>query len=169
MKSRDAGLLFGREDGSSPRRLRSTVMADFAEVYRPSLEAALAPGEELLGVAAANHRQSVFKGRLVAIGVTPGRLLLQPIGRKGAVDGPVQPVARQQVASAAMDGAGGGWPTVEAAIADHAAVELVLTTTEGATWKLMMMHGAGVFGGLGGGEPQRQGVMALAQWLDGLS
>jgi hypothetical protein len=144
-------------------------VADFADAYRPTLEAVLAPGEELLGIAAANHRQSAFKGRLVAIGVTPGRLLIQPISGKGEVDGPVLPVARSQVAAASLDGAGGGWPTIEAALADHSAVELVLRTTDGTTWKLMMMHGEGVFGRLGGGEPQRQGVVALAQWLDGLA
>lgn len=142
-------------------------MADLEAVYRPMLAGALAPGEELVGVLAANHRQSAFKGRSLAIGVTPARLLLQPLTRRGQADGPVRAITRTDVSEARLDGAGGGWSTIEAAIADHAAVTLVLRTTDGTSWKLMMMHGEGVFGGLGGGDAQRRGVQALARWLDG--
>ncbi len=143
-------------------------MGDFDAIYRGFFATALAPGEELQGVLAVNHRQSAFKGRSLAMGVTPGRLLVQPLNKRGKADGPVQSITREQVAGAKLDGAGGGWASVEAAIADHSAVELVLETTDGTKWKLMMMHGEGIFGGLGGGEPQRQGVQALAQWLDAL-
>ena len=142
-------------------------MADFAETYRAPLEAALAPGEVLEGIAAAAHRKNAFKGGLVAIGVTPSRLLLQPVTRRGAADGPVTSLTREQVASAELGGAGGGWVTASAAIADHAALSLDLRTTDGGRWKLMMMHGEGLFGGLGGGETQRQGVEALGRWLSG--
>ncbi len=76
-------------------------------------------------------------------------------------------IAHADVSEARLDGAGGAWPTIEAALADHAALKLVLRTRDGTTWKLMMMHGEGVFGGLGGGDPQRRGVEALARWLDG--
>ena len=140
-------------------------MANFTDACRPALEAALAPGEVLEGVFAANHRQSAFKSRLVAVGVTPGRLLFQPLTRKGEPDGPALPVTRDQVAKAKLDGAGGGWATVNAAIADHAAVSLDLRTTDGTRWRLMMMHGEGILGGLGGGEAQREGVAALSHWF----
>ncbi len=141
-------------------------MSDIVGRYQPPIEAALAPGEALEGVFVANHRQSAFKGRMVAVGVTPGRLLFQPVGRKGDPDGPVQVVTRDQVAKAKLDGAGGGWVTPTAAIADQSAVSLDLRTTDDTRWRLTMMHGEGVFGGLGGGEAQRQGVAALARWLD---
>ena len=141
------------------------MMADLTGAYRPVLEAALVPGEVLQGLFAANHRQSAFKGRLVIVGVTPGRLLFQPVTRRGEADGPVQAVARDQVAKAKLGGAGGGWVTASAAIADHSAVSLDLRTTDGTRWRLMMMHGEGIFGGLGGGEAQQEGVTALARWL----
>jgi len=140
-------------------------MADFVGACRPALEAALAPGEVIEGVFAANHRQSAFKGRLVAVGVTPSRLLFQPVSRRGEPDGSVQSVTRDQVAKVKLDGAGGGWATVSAAIADHSAVSLDLRTTDGGRWRLMMMHGEGILGGLGGGEAQQEGVAALARWF----
>jgi hypothetical protein len=63
-------------------------------------------------------------------------------------------------------GAGGGWVTVEAAIADHVAVRMKLKTTTGEKLNLMLMRGEGrVFGKLGGGESQRQGLKALAAWF----
>ncbi len=62
---------------------RSPWMAEFAEKYGPALEAELEPGESLQGVCAANHRQSAFKGRLVAIGVTDRRLLVLGVDRRG--------------------------------------------------------------------------------------
>jgi hypothetical protein len=140
-------------------------MGDFDARYRPQLEATLESGEELRGICAANHRQSAFKGRLVAIGVTDRRLLVLPIDRRGEPAGPPQPILPEQIASAKAGGAGGGWPTVEAAIADHSAVKLDLRMKDGEKLKLMMMHGKGVFGGLGGGESQREGIAALAEWF----
>lgn len=140
-------------------------MADFVGACRPALEAGLAPGEGLKGVFAANHRQSAFKNRLVAVGVTPSRLLFLPLSRRGEPDGPVQALTRDQVAKVKLDGAGGGWVTVGAVVADHSAVSLDLRTTDGHRWRLMMMHGEGIFGGLGGGEAQQEGVAALARWF----
>jgi hypothetical protein len=140
-------------------------MGDFDARYRPQLEATLESGEELRGICAANHRQSAFKGRLVAIGVTDRRLLVLPIDRRGEPAGSPQPILPEQIASAKAGGVGGGWPTVEAAIADHSAVKLDLRMKDGEKLKLMMMHGKGVFGGLGGGESQREGIAALAEWF----
>ena len=141
-------------------------MGDFAEAHRAEMEAALQPGEELCGIIAVNHQQNAFKGRVVAIGVTPDRLLIQPLSRRGEADGPVEVLTRPDVVGASLTGAGGGWGTLEAAVADHMAVKVVLRTAGGTKWKLFMMHGEGILGGLGGGEPQRQGVRALAEWLE---
>ena len=132
------------------------------------LEAELEPGEELLGICPANHRQSAFKGRLVAIGVTERRLLVLGIDRRGNPDG-VESITREQVADADAGGAGGGWPTVEAAIADHTAVSVKIRTADGRKLKLMLMRGEGrLFGKLGGGESQRQGIAALAGFFESL-
>ena len=71
----------------------------------------------------------------------------------------------ERIAAASADGAGGGWMTVSAAVMDGAAVTLKLKTTDGEKLKLMLMRGSGPLGGLGGGEGQREGVEALAQFL----
>jgi hypothetical protein len=61
---------------------------------------------------------------------------------------------------------GGEWFNVDAVVLDHAAVRLEIRTTDGEKLKLMLMRGEGrVFGGLGGGESQRQGLEALAAWF----
>ena len=114
---------------------------------------------------AANHRQSAIKGRLVAIGVTDRRLLVLPIARRGEPADSPQPILPEQIASAKASGAGGGWATVGAAIAGHSAVKLDLRLKDGEKLKLVMMHGDGAFGKLGGGESQREGIAALAEWF----
>ena len=40
-----------------------------------------------------------------------------------------------------------------------------LRTADGEKTKLMMMKGTGMLGGLGGGDSQRDGVVALAEWM----
>ena len=144
-------------------------MTEFAAKHRPRLAGALEDGEELRGVCAANHQQSAFKGRAVALGVTDRRLLIQPLDRRGEPAGDPESIFPEQVASAEAGGAGGGWPSLEAAIADHSAVQLKLRTTDGRKLKLMLMRGEGLLlGRLGGGEAQREGVAALARWFEAL-
>jgi hypothetical protein len=70
------------------------------------------------------------------------------------------------VASAKAGPAGGEWFNVDMAILDHAAVRLEIRTVDGEKHKLMLMRGEGkVLGKLGGGESQRQGLEALADWF----
>jgi hypothetical protein len=141
-------------------------MADLDSKYRPGLEAQLESGEELRGLCVASQQKGMFKGGAVAIGVTDGRLLVQPLDRRGEPDGPAQSIAPGQIASAKAGPAGGGWINVDAAILDHAAVRLRIETTGGEKLKLMLMRGEGkLLGKLGGGEGQRQGLEALAEWF----
>jgi hypothetical protein len=51
------------------------------------------------------------------------------------------------------------------AILDSAAVTLKVRTTDGEKLKLTIMRGTGVFGKLGGGDTQRNGVEAVAAWF----
>ena len=85
--------------------------------------------------------------------------------RKFAADGEPISIPPERLADASVDGAGGGWPQISAAIMDNAAVTLKLRTTDGEKLKLMMMRGSGPLGGLGGGEDQRLGVEAMAAWF----
>jgi hypothetical protein len=140
------------------------VAGDFEEKVRPHLEALLQPGEVLQGIVAATH-QKTFSGGLYAIGVTDRRLLLQPLDRRLQPKDPPRSIAPDRLASADVDGAGGGWWTAPAAILDATATALTIRTTDGEKLKLMMMKGTGLLGGLGGGQGQRDGLLALAEWM----
>lgn len=141
-------------------------MADLDSKYRPILEGPLESGEALRGLCIGAQQKGLFKGGAAVIGVTDRRLLLQPLDRRGEVDGTAQSILPEQIASAKAGGAGGGWFTVEAGIMDHAAVQLQIKTTGGEKLKLTLMRGKGrMLGGLGGGEQQRQGLEALAGWF----
>jgi hypothetical protein len=139
-------------------------MPDFESVMRPHLEGSLESGETLEGVCAA-AQQSAFKGRSLAVGVTDRRLLLAPLDRRGGPTGELISILPEQIASAKAGGAGGGWANVAPAIMDSAAVTLQLKTTTGDKYKLNLMRGTGIFGKLGGGEGQREGIQALGLWF----
>ncbi|HEY7267345.1 MAG TPA: hypothetical protein VH501_06590 [Solirubrobacterales bacterium] len=144
-------------------------MADLDSKYRSGLEAQLDSGEELRGVCVASQQRGMFKGGSVALGVTDRRLLVQSLNRRGASEGPPRSILPGQIASAKAGPAGGGWINVDAAILDHAAIRLEIRTTDREKLKLMLMRGEGkLLGGLGGGEPQRQGLEALAEWFRGI-
>ena len=136
-------------------------VADLDSKLRPPLEGLLEPGEELRGVCVATQ-SSLFKGRMVGIGVTDARLIVQGLDRRFEPDCPATSLTPERIAAASAEGGGGGWATVGAAIMDHAAVTLKLRTTDGEKLKLMMMRGEGK---LGGGETQRHGVQAVGEWF----
>jgi hypothetical protein len=139
--------------------------ADFAERVRPVVASQLAEGESLQGLIAATH-QKTFSGSLYAVAITDRRLILQPLDRHLAAKGPATSITPDTLVSADVDGAGGGWWTAPAAVLDLAAIAITFRTSDGERLKLSMMKGgSGMFGGLGGGESQRDGVLALAAWL----
>jgi hypothetical protein len=141
-------------------------VADLDSKYRPALVAQLGPGEELRGLCVASQQKSMFKGGAVAIGVTDRRLLVQPLDRRGDPEGVAQSISSDQIQSAKAGGAGGGWWSVTTGILDHAAIRLEIKQTDGEKLKVMLMRGEGkLLGGLGGGEPQRLGLEALAEWF----
>ncbi len=140
------------------------MAGDFSATVRPHLHALLEPDEALLGMVAATV-QKTFSGGLFALGVTDRRLILMPLDRRMQPKGDVRSIAPEDLASADMNGAGGGWWTAPSAILSSSASALTLRTVDGEKTKLMMMKGTGMFGGLGGGESQRDGVVALAEWM----
>jgi hypothetical protein len=144
-------------------------VADLDSKYRPGLETQLESGEELRGICVASQQKGMFKGGAAAIGVTDQRLLVQSLDRRGNPDGEPTSLAAGQITEAKAGPAGGGWLNVSTAILDHAAVRLQIRTTDGEKLKLMLMRGdGGMLGKLGGGEPQRQGLAALADWFRGI-
>jgi hypothetical protein len=141
-------------------------MADIDSKYRAYLTSQMESGEELRGICVGSQQKGLFKGDTAVIGTTDRRLLFQPLDRRGEPDGPPQPILPEQVASAKAGPAGGEWFNVTAGIMDHAAVRLEIRTIGGEKIKLMIMRGEGkLLGGLGGGESQRRGLEALAEWF----
>jgi hypothetical protein len=131
---------------------------------RPPAESVLAPGEELLGCCVATQ-SGLFKGRMVAIVVSPERLVVQGLTRKFEPDGKPLSLPPERIAEVSAEGGGGGWPEIGAAIMDSASVALKLRTVDGERLKLLLMRGEGPLGRLGGGEDQLQGVRALGEWF----
>jgi hypothetical protein len=139
-------------------------VTDLEEKLRPVADSVLAPGEELLGCCVATQ-SSLFKGRMVALVVTRERLVVQGMGRRFEPKGEPLFLTPERIAEAKVEGGGGGWLEVGAAILDSVSVALKLRTTDGEKLKLLMMKGDGLLGGAGGGETQRQGVQALGEWF----
>lgn len=140
------------------------MAGDFADQVQSLLRGNLEEGENLQGVIAATH-QKTFSGSLYAIGVTDRRLLLQPLDRHLQARGALRSIRPAAVQGADLDGAGAGWWTAPSAILDMSALAVTFRTTDGEKLKLLMMKGTGFLGGLGGGEAQRDGVLALTAWL----
>jgi hypothetical protein len=144
-------------------------VADLDSKYRPGLEARLEAGEELRGICVASQQKSLFKGGAVAIGVTDRRLLIQSLDRRGDPDGEPLSLSPEKIARVKAGGAGGGWISPGNIVLDATASRLEIKTTDGEKLKLMLMHGEGsLLGKLGGGEPQRLGLEALAEWFRGI-
>jgi hypothetical protein len=139
-------------------------MGELADKLNAAIEPALEPGEQLRGLCVATQ-QSMFKGRMVAIGVTESRLVIQGVNRKWEPDGEPISLPPERIAEADAEGAGGGWADLSSAVMDKAAVTLKLKTVDGEKLKLTMMRGTGPLGGLGGGEVQREGIEALGAWF----
>ena len=157
-----------------PRRRLETdgyagfAVADLASELHPFAESLLEPGEELLGACVASQQRR-FKGWMVAVAVTPERIVIQRMakGREFKADGEPMSLRREDIASARAGGAGtwGASPTSE--IMERTTIDLKIRTTAGEKLRLMMMRGEGkVFGNLGGGEIQSAGVQALAEWFE---
>jgi len=135
---------------------------DFTSRVTPLLEPHLQPGESLRGVTASTY-QKTFSGWMVAIGATDRRLLLMGLDRKWQPKGPVQVVSdHDALATAELDGAGDGWWTTAAAIADWHSLILRVHTDDGDIMKLTMTRGGAK---LLGGDAQRDGVAAIVALL----
>jgi hypothetical protein len=140
------------------------VPKDPAELVLPIVDSLLTDGEQLRGWCLATE-QSTFSGHMTVLAVTDQRLVLQAVDRKFRAKDDALSIRPGELAKASADGAGSSWWTATAAIMDSAALTLQLETTGGEKRKLTMMRGDGMFGKLGGGETQQQGVESLAEWL----
>jgi hypothetical protein len=148
--------MFACQAGAMPK--------DPAELVVSIVDSLLADGEQLRGWCLATE-QSTFSGHTTVLAVTDQRLLLQAVDRKFRPKDDALSIRPGELAKARADDAGGNWWTATAAIMDAAALTLKLETVGGEKRKLTMMRGGGMFGKLGGGEAQQQGIEAVAEWL----
>jgi hypothetical protein len=141
-------------------------VADLESRFRPGLEARLESGEELRGVCVASQQKSMFRGGAAVIGVTDRRLLIQSLDRRGDPVGEPLALTAERIDGVKAGGAGGGWFSPGNIVLDETADRIEIRTTDGEKVKLMLMRGEGkLLGKLGGGESQRQGLEALAEWF----
>lgn len=139
-------------------------MADLGEKLVPVAEGLLEPGEELRGCCVATQ-QTTFKGWMVAIAVTDGRLVLQKLSRKFEPDGEPLSLPPERIASAKAEGGAGDFMQLETMLVDKLAVMVKIKTTDGEKLKLRMMRAEGPLSGFAGGEVQQSGVVALGEWF----
>ncbi len=137
---------------------------DPAEVVTPILDGLLAPGEQLRGWCLGTE-QRAFSGHTTILGITDQRLVLQAVDRKFRPKDDALSIRPGELAKADAEGAGSDWWTTTAVIMDSAALKVKFETAAGEKRTLTMMRGTGMFGQLGGGETQQQGIEALAAWL----
>ena len=132
---------------------------DYEAKLAAVVDSLVPPGEELLGTCMAT-RQSAFKGSMVAIAVTDRRLVIQEMNRRFETTAEPVSITPETLESAKLShGSGGGFgDSPSSAIMNKATVTVKLRTTDGTKLKLVMMHGKGIFGKLGGGEDQSQAV-----------
>jgi len=142
------------------------MAGDIHTLVRPHVEASLLDGETLRGVVLATHRKT-FSARMVALGVTDQRLIVQPLTRRSEPDGAPMSLTLDDVRSAWAGAAGSEWWNAEYQLVD-AALTLRLRLHDGTKLTLDLMRGGdGFLGRLGGGAAQEEGVQALAAWLRG--
>lgn len=126
------------------------------------LRAALEPyreGEELVGVVHANE-PGLFSARLLAIGVTPTRLILLPIDRRSAAAGEPVVLRAGDIESSAIWGWGGSIGDWLAANSD----QQLRFTAGGKKHKLMVLGGNLLEDALSG-PTQKSGLQALLEFL----
>jgi hypothetical protein len=142
------------------------MAGEIYSIVRPALEAQLRDGESLNGIVIATRR-TAFSGKLMALGVTDQRVILQTLTRKNEPDGEPMSLTLDQIRKAWVGTAGSEWWNTEWPVTD-AALTMRLKLHDGQKLTLGIMRGGdGILGRLGGGQDQEAGVAALADWLRG--
>ena len=140
------------------------MAGDIHALVRPHLERVLEPGESLLGTVIGTQRKT-FSGRMVALGVTDRRLVVQGLTRRSEPDGAPTSLTIAEVRSAWAGTAGSEWWNTEWPLT-NAALTMRLKLADGTKLTVDLMRGGdGLLGRLGGGESQEAGVAALAEWM----
>jgi hypothetical protein len=121
------------------------------------LDPLLVAGETMLGRLFATHSKA-FSATVYAIGVTPQRLILQPVGRALEVKGEPTTIAPTDIRKSSVDGMGGGLSEFLKADPGEIRIE-----TAGEKYKLAALGGG--MDQLFTGDAQRDGKQAMIEFL----
>lgn len=134
-------------------------MADLATRLEPIARALLAPGETLTGCCVATW-QKTFSGRMVAIAVAPGRILVQPLDRRFSPAGPPVALPPEALGRVRIENGVGGSVSVPSIIMDAVSITVDLSPVAGERMRLLLMGS--------GGQIQHAGIAALLAYLEPL-
>jgi hypothetical protein len=134
-------------------------MADLATKLEPIARGLLAPGETLTGCCVATW-QKTFSGRMVAIAVAPGRIVVQPLDRRFSPAGAPVALPPEALARVRIENGVGGSVSVPSMIMDAVSITVDLSPVAGERMKLFLMGS--------GGEIQHTGIHALLGYLQPL-
>ena len=134
-------------------------MADLADRLVPLARALLEPGEELIGCCVASW-QKTFTGGMVAIAVSPTRIVVQRVDRRFAVSGSPVSLPPDRIARAEVMSGIGGTVSTPSLILDAVSITVTLSPVDGDRLRLMVMGS--------GGRVQKDGIAALMAYLEPL-
>ncbi|MBX3286849.1 MAG: hypothetical protein KF703_15985 [Actinobacteria bacterium] len=133
--------------------------AEADRMLRAVLEPSLHPGEALVGAVHANEPKT-FSTQLYAVGVTPERLVVQPVDRRWAPKGDARSITRADVTGCSVWGWGGG---VGSWLSTNADQQIRIETADGKL-ELMVLGGTLTEDALAG-EGQLRGLDALSELM----
>jgi hypothetical protein len=132
-------------------------MADLALRLEPVARALLESDETLVGCCVATW-QRTFTGGLVAIAVSPSRIVVQRVDRRFApAEAPVS-IPPERLARATVSSGVGGSVSIPSILMEAVSITVDLTTTDGIRLRLMLMGS--------GGQIQHDGIHALLAYLE---
>ena len=134
-------------------------MADLADRLVPVARGLLEPGETLTGCCVATW-QKTFSGGMVAIAVSPARLVVQRLDRRFAPAGAAISLPPERIARAEVSHGIGGTISAPSLILDAVAITVTLSPVDGDRLRLMLMGS--------GGQVQHDGIAALLAYLEPL-
>ncbi|MEO8263702.1 MAG: hypothetical protein ABI566_14130 [Pseudolysinimonas sp.] len=134
-------------------------MADLADRLVPVARALLDPGETLTGCCVATW-QKTFSGGMVAIAVSPTRIVVQRLDRRFTPTGTAISLPPDRIARAELMNGIGGSVSAPSLILDAVSITVALSPVDGDRLRLMLMGS--------GGQIQHDGIAALLSYLEPL-
>jgi len=132
-------------------------MADLAQKLVPIATSMLDPGETLIGCCIATV-QRTFSGGMVAVAVSPTRMITQALDRRFRPSGEAIAFPPERIARVSVENGVGGSVSIPSLIMDAVSVTVDISDIDGRRLRLMMMGS--------GGQVQHDGIAALLGYLD---